>query len=1017
MSADAIFVIKSDKLLSLITIFVVSTLNPYCNRSPTTQMYLNCHSCFSLRYGTLQPELLVKEAKKRGLTTLVLTDINNTSAHFDFVRACENEGIRAFLGIEFRTTDYKPLYIAIARNNEGLYELNTFLTQHSLEDVQLPETAPEFKNAFVIYRIPWGVPEVLSENEFVGIAPSEITRLYSSPWKQKQEKLLALCSISFAEPEDFLTHQLLRAIDQNVLLSRLEPAYNANLGEYIHTEQQIRDLYAMYPTLIANTIREINRIDLSLDLHSDKNRLYFTGTKEDDYKLLEKLALIGMKYRYGEKNRQAIERVKKELKVISEQGFVCYFLIADDIIRYAHSKGYHHIGRGSGANSIIAYCLKITDVDPLELDLYFERFINKHRSSPPDFDLDFCWNERDDVIDYIFKRFGQEFVALMATYSTFNQASIIRELGKVYGLPKGDIDQIANEPNITERHHPLAAEIFLQGRKLQDLPNHLGIHAGGVLITEKPLCNFTALKLMPKGFPIVHFDMHVAEENKFFKFDILSQRGLGHIKDTVNLVLKNKQQYIDIHRIDAFKKDPNIKARLKAAKTIGCFYIESPAMRGLLTKLRCDSFINLVAASSIIRPGVAKSGMMREYIFRFQNQDKIKYLHPKFEEILGETYGVMVYQEDVIKVAHHFGGLDLAEADILRRTMSGKNRSKKETERIRAKYFSNCKSYGYADELAMEVWRQIESFAGFSFCKAHSASFAVESYQSLFLKTYYPMEFMVGVLNNFGGFYKTEVYVHEARMSGAKIEAPCVNHSEYLTTIIGEVIYLGFILLKDLEQQIAQLIVNERLVNGEYQNMEDLIRRTGISKEQINILVRIGALRFTGKTKQELLWGKNQFLISAKPSPPSSYLFQTIQDERPLPALEVDEMEDIYEQIELLGFPLASPFDILETKFRGEIQTSQMLQHLGKTVRMVGYYVAKKDTRTSKGTIMNFGTWIDAEGSFFDSTHFPQSLAKNPFAGPGCYLLKGKVTEDFGFPSLEVEKMARLGWRQVKGMN
>ncbi|MBC7387632.1 MAG: DNA polymerase III subunit alpha, partial [Opitutaceae bacterium] len=679
-------------------------------------MYLNCHSCFSLRYGTLQPEMLVKEAKKRSLTSLVLTDINNTSAHFDFVRACENEGIKAFLGIEFRTKDYKPLYTAIARNNEGLYELNTFLTQHSLDEVQLPETAPEFKNSFVIYRLSWGVPDVLRENEFIGIAPSEITRLYSSPWKMKQEKLLAFCSVTFSEPDDFITHQLLRAIDQNVLLSRLDPAYNADAGEFIHTEEEIRSLYGLYPQLLENTERELRAISLQLDLNSEKNRLYFTGSKEDDYKLLEKLAWEGMKYRYGLKNREAKERVQKELKVIAEQDFICYFLIADDIIRYAHSKGYHHIGRGSGANSIIAYCLKICDVDPLELDLYFERFINKHRSSPPDFDLDFCWNERDDVTDYIFKRFGKEHVALLATYSTFNLASIIRELGKVYGLPKGDIDQIANEPRLTEKHHPLAKEIFFQGQKLQDLPNHLGIHAGGVLITEKPLCNFTALKLMPKGFPIVHFDMHVAEENKFFKFDILSQRGLGHIKDTVSLVLKNKQQYIDIHRVDAFKKDPNIKSKLKAAKTIGCFYIESPAMRGLLSKLSCDSFITLVAASSIIRPGVAKSGMMREYIYRFQNQDKIKYLHPVFEKILGETYGVMVYQEDVIKIAHHFGGLDLAEADILRRTMSGKSRNQKENERIRAQYFSNCKSFGYSDELAMEVWRQIESFAGFSFC-------------------------------------------------------------------------------------------------------------------------------------------------------------------------------------------------------------------------------------------------------------------------------------------------------------
>jgi DNA polymerase III alpha subunit len=488
---------------------------------------------------------------------------------------------------------------------------------------------------------------------------------------------------------------------------------------------------------------------------------------------------------------------------------------------------------------------------------------------------------------------------------------------------------------------------------------------------------------------------------------------LGHLKDSVDIILQNRQVHVDIHRVKEFQKDEAVIQQLEKADTIGCFYIESPAMRGLLTKLRCKDYKTLVAASSIIRPGVAKSGMMREYIYRFQNPGKYEYLHPIFKEILGETFGIMVYQEDVIKIAHHFGGLELGEADVLRRVMSGKGRSRKQVEEIERKFFNNCKDKGYTPELAAEVWRQIESFSGFSFCKAHSASFAVESYQSLYLKTHFPLEFMVGVINNFGGFYRTEIYVHEARMCGADIQAPCVNNSHYLSTIQGKTIYLGFVHLKDLNEKVAKGIVKERERNGPYSSLENFVRRSGIGKEQLCILIRIGALRFTGIGKQELLWEKNQFVATKRESLVNEELFAESTAPALLPPLETEDLEDVYEQIELLGFPLISPFDLLKTTFRGEIRTRDMGQHLGQTVRMLGYYVAKKDTRTSKGQYMNFGTWIDDQGKFFDTTHFPNSLAKYPFQGNGCYLLKGKVVEDFGFPSLEVEKMARLEWKEL----
>jgi DNA polymerase-3 subunit alpha len=394
---------------------------------------------------------------------------------------------------------------------------------------------------------------------------------------------------------------------------------------------------------------------------------------------------------------------------------------------------------------------------------------------------------------------------------------------------------------------------------LTNFPNHLSIHPGGMLISEEPTCSYCAVDMPPKGFATGQLDMFVAEKIGLYKLDILSQRGLGHIKEAIRQVRQNHGVDINIHEIERFKKDPKVASQIRAADTIGCFYIESPAMRQLLKKLECDDYITLVAASSIIRPGVAQSGMMRQYIYRYHNPDKFEYLHPKMKELLEETYGVMVYQEDVIKVAHHFAGLDMGEADILRRAMSGKYRGRQEFERIRDKFFVNCMHLGYPDELSKEVWRQIESFGGYSFSKAHSASFAVESYQSLYLKTYFPMEFMVAVINNFGGFYSTELYFHELKKTGVTLEPPCVNSSEELTYITGTIVYIGFIHIQNLESKVIEKILEERQL-GNFIDLTDFIERTAIGPEQLNILIRTGSFRFTGNQKRNYSGMRTSFI-------------------------------------------------------------------------------------------------------------------------------------------------------------
>ncbi|MDA3894375.1 MAG: DNA polymerase III subunit alpha [Salinivirgaceae bacterium] len=974
-------------------------------------MFINCHTYYSLRYGTLSVEELVTQAKQLHIKNLVLTDINSSQGIMDFIKECNENDIQPIAGIEFRR-DNLLLFIGIAKNNQGFSELNRFLTHHNLNKIPLPNVAPKFRNVFVVYPYVKGNPQQLENNEFIGIRPFDISQLITSEFKNDQSKLVVHYPITLKSLADYEVHQCLRAVDENVLISQLANKQMALPDERFIDTEALESLYHFYPQVIRNTKNLLQQCKVGFNFKEPKNKKRYTESRQNDIALLQKLATEGMIYRYGRENRVARERLAHELKVIDDLGFSSYFLIAWDIINFTLGKGIYHVGRGSGANSIVAYCLKITDVDPIELDLYFERFLNPKRTSPPDFDIDFSWKDRDMVHNYIFERFGYEHVALLGATVTFKDRAILRELGKVYGLPKGEIDELVANPHKVVDGDSILNQLLNIGKRIIDFPNIRSIHAGGVIISERPLTDYVALDMPPKGFPTIQWDMYVAEMIGFEKLDILSQRGIGHIQECAEIVQQNRGEIVDVHRVEEFKKDRKVNNRLHNGDAIGCFYIESPAMRGLLKKLKCNDYLRLVAASSIIRPGVAKSGMMKEYIKRFHDPKGFKYLHEIFKQQLGETYGVMVYQEDVIKICHHFAGLDLSDADILRRAMSGKYRSKKEFQRIQDTFFGNCKQRGYPDTLTDEVWRQISSFAGYAFSKAHSASYAVESYQSLYLKTYYPLEFMVAVINNFGGFYSTWLYVNEARVLGARIKLPCVNQGFYMTSICGKDIYLGFIHVKSLENKLAQQIITEREKNGEYADFIDFAERVKVGIEQFKILIRVGALRFTGKSKSVLLWEAHLYFNKNDVQAVSKQLFPQPHKKFELPKLSQTQLEDAYDEYELLGFPVSvSRIDLLETEYRGNTYAANLNNKVGQRVRMVGDLVTIKNVHTVSRQWMHFGCFLDMYGQFFDTVNFPSTIVKYPFTGYGVYLLEGRVVMEFGFPSIEIEKMARLPFK------
>ncbi|HHC78327.1 MAG TPA: DNA polymerase III subunit alpha, partial [Flavobacteriia bacterium] len=973
-------------------------------------MYINCHTYFSLRYGTIKPEALLQLAVENGIKTLALTDINTTSACLDFIRLSKKYNIKPVVGVDFRNGTQQQ-FILLAKNNKGFQQINDYLSAFLHDNsLTIPDRPKPIENSITIYPYIHGKKYQLTDGEYIGVKPKDLSKLKFSTWNIHRDKLVILRPVSFQNKRDFNTHRLLRAIDNNTLLSKLPLTEQGSEVDQMLPYKELCVIYKEYPELIENTkwLLQDCKIDFDFTQTKPNNQETYTHNKTLDYRFLKKLAYNGIAYRYQNPDETIYSRIAKELKIIEEKGFVSYFLINWKILKYARSKGYFYVGRGSGANSIIAYLLRITDVDPVELDLYFERFINLYRKNPPDFDIDFSWADRDDITKFIFKRFKN--TALITVYNTFKFKASVRELGKVFGLPKSEMDILTRGRCHFNQLDKLSQLVLTYSKYIQGFPNYLGIHAGGILISEKPIHYYGATFLPPKGFATTQFDMVVAEDIGLYKFDILSQRGLGKIKDTVEIVHYNhpEKEPIDIHDIKRFKQDKRIKYLLKNAKAIGCFYVESPAMRMLLKKLQVDNYLGLVAASSVIRPGVAKSGMMREYILRYRNPERRKDAHPVLLDIMPETYGVMVYQEDVIKVAHHFGRLNLSEADMLRRGMSGKFRSREEFLKVKQQFFDNCREDKKPEALIKDIWRQIESFAGYAFAKGHSASYAVESYQSLFLKAYYPLEYMVATINNGGGFYHVELYVHEARMHGATIEAPCINTSTNKTIIKGKSIYLGFASLQSLESNTVKKILIERQQNGVYKSLADFIERVPISIEQITILIKINAFRFSKVNKRKLLWQAHMKINKVSFEEHEMTLFKTDRVTYQIPELVCTTLENAFDEIEILGFPLCNPFQLLARPQRTTLKAKELIHYKNKVITIEGYLVTIKNTRTSSGKTMHFGTFLDRDGDFIDTVHFPPVAAKYPFRGRGVYMITGKVVEEFNCITIEVNAMYRL---------
>jgi len=886
---------------------------------------LRVRSNYSLLYGASRLEEILETAGQLGYPALALADRQAMYGAIPFYEAARAAGLRPILGHELSTGSgaAEESALVLARNLAGyrtLCRLATaqqlagctsstegcrgqakpghdprFVARPSWPGLRPDHGAPSFdlpsalarwhESVFVIALSARILPKlrgpVPDESLFAGLAlyGDRSNRLeqdgLARAARQFRVPLVAAPEVAFHTPSRHGIHRILRATAAGRLAAEIPLRNLAHPKAHLRPPGEMIELYRSCPEALAaaEAIADACRLELPLGGHTFPSFPLPEGCTAATH--LARLAIDGLARRHGRPRPEARRRLDYELTVIEQLGFTPYFLIAWDIARFAREQGIPIVARGSAANSLVVYALGLSNVDPLAYDLYFERFLNPARTDCPDIDLDVCWRRRDLVIDYIYKKYGDGHVAMLATHTTYQAKSAFRDVAKACGLPPREVDRLTKllpsygasslrdaiasfpECRTFPLDRPGMADILHVSELLDGYPRHLGVHVGGVVIADRPLTDYAPLQRAAKGVLITQYDMGPIERLGLVKMDILAQRSLSIIEDTCHMVEANHGVQVCLDKIA--DGDALTAETLRQGRTIGCFQIESPGMRNLLKMIRAADCRDVIHALSLIRPGPASSGMKERFVRRRLGEEPLVWADPRLEELLGETYGVMLYQEDVLKVAHRLAGFPLEKADHLRKAMT-KNRSGHNMLPLREEFVRGVLAGGGSRELAESLWEQIANFAGYSYCKAHACTYGQISYQTVWLKSRWPAEFLAAVLANQAGYYEQREYLEEARRWGVPIRPPDVNSSDVECVARREendssvVLRVGLRHVRSLTAHHAAQLVHERRRGGPYRSLDDLLLRVDLSREETENLIRGGALASLGRTQPELLW-------------------------------------------------------------------------------------------------------------------------------------------------------------------
>jgi error-prone DNA polymerase len=1005
---------------------------------------LNCHSFYSLLYGTASVETLVQKAVEMGFPTLALTDTNATYGAVAFQRATQAAGIRPIFGAEVDDPSTGSHAVLLAKNITGFGEICRVVTDRNLKiNFSLASRLRHCNDHVIILSPDLGLIDTVAQargSQNLGIelirwaccSKEDIQR-----WEFSHEHRLPLVAsnrVFFPELQEWEVHRLVTAVRLNTSVDFLTATDTVSPEAWLKPQVKMEKLYHYVPQALENTRRVAEQCDMTLPIGQLQLPPFGLSPGQTHAGQLRELAGRGVRKLYHPISDRVRNRLQYELNIIEKMQFASYFLLVWDIVREAHRRGIPTVGRGSAANSLVCRVLSITEVDPIENNLYFERFLHEQREDFPDIDIDFPWNRRDEMIQYVFEKYGAEHVALISTHIHLGSRAALREAGKALSVSNFEIsrmnDNLSHSADLSNleamrdtvpecRNLPLEEEPFnsmiLCAQKIVGLPRHISIHCGGVVVSATPITNLIPLQRTPKGFEVTQYDMYPVEDLGLLKIDLLSQRGLAVEVDAVQAVKEHYDIALDFARIDPVT-DSATKTLVEDGNTMGCFYIESPGMRNLLKKIKVNSFEKMTAASSIIRPGVASSGMMQAYIKRHNGKETTAYLHPKLEEILAETYGIMIYQEDVIKVVHALVGMSLGEAEGLRKCMS-KKRNWERMEKYKERFLSGAKNNGIPENIGAEIWRQIDSFAGYSFCKAHSASFALVSYRAAYLKAHYPAEFMAAVLTNQGGFYDACAYVEETRRLGVEILLPHINLSRYeFFAERCDAIRVGLMQVAGLSRAVIDRIITirkERLFDCIY----DFLMRVVPDLPEAETLIHCGALDGLAESRPEMFgearrWHRTNSLRknTAQTSFPLKIEHRSLAFELP----ELETNDKLLAEIDALEFAVtAHPmalYGVTNENWPSGFTRARDIEKVNpKLVTMLGLLVTYKSTYTNKGERMKFVSLEDPTG-IFEVTLFPKIYQKfgHVLIDKGPFVVKGRVEEDSGSRTVTALWLGRM---------
>jgi DNA-directed DNA polymerase III PolC len=839
-----------------------------------------------------------------------------------------------------------------------------------------------------------------------------------------------------ANAEDWSRHRLLRAIALNTTLSSLPVEEVWPHGAWLCPPEELARHFPDCPEAIraAMDISERCAYRIPVGRRTVPPRIADTGSA---FAQLRELTLQGARRRYPEITPELSARLDLELGIIGQKGFADYFLVVRDIVGHAPT----HCGRGSVANSVVSYCLGITHVDPIGCGLIFERFLNLERQDPPDIDLDFPWDERDEVLAYVFRTYPHMHSAMVANHNTFQSRGALREVAKVHGRPAGEIREvtrripffyepddrldklIATHPNFRGLQLASNWQAFARAAEsLVGVPRYLSVHPGGVVITPRPLTDYVPVECAVKTLdghpelpvPVIQFEKDGTEDAGLVKIDLLGNRSLAVIRDAIDAVHGHTTHRID-YTSSAAGDDEGARQLFRTGQTMGVFYTESPASRLLCAKSQADTFELLVLNTSMIRP--ASNKYIRLYLERLRNGTPYEPLDPSLKDTLIESFGIMVYQEDVVNVCATFAGMPPATGDGLRKALS-KKRPAKHLAAYAEEFFTGAMRLGRNPDAAKHVWEMIMSFTGYSFCKGHSCSYIQVAQHSCALRANHPAEFMAAVLSNGGGFYHAFAYVAEAIRMGLTILPPDVNASDFRCIGKGREIRIGLQFVKGLSADGVERIFAAR--GRPFTSLLDFRSRTGIAPGDLRLLIKVGALdSIAGEwTRPMMLWAVDSAgQRSEGAEAPLKDWFSSLPPA--IPALkEYSPERRRREEYETLGFITdAHPMQLHAGRLRQFrlCPSTELHQHVGRHILAAGMLTTAKPVHTAKDEPMEFATFDDGYG-LIEAVLFPGVYRERGHVlfDQGPFIFRGKVEEEFGAVTLTITHLERLERAQVK---